>query len=136
MEWISPLGLPVSQMAYKSRVNQSSVEEVLLMARDRNVLINQKANVYGAFPEVNSVRARNQIPPNFVHSIDASHAQICHIYCALKGEQNEREGVGEPIIFNSIHDSFWVHPNNVAELNKQIRDGFVDIYRNVRKQIY
>lgn len=127
MEWITPIGLPVSQMAYKSKLNKTSSEEVLLAARDRNVLINQKANVYGAFPEVNSVRARNQIPPNFVHSIDASHAKLTHIYMAMKGHQNEQAG-GESIIFNSIHDSFWVHPCNVAELNKQIRDGFVDIY--------
>ena len=43
----------------------------------------------------------------------------------------EDKGEGEQIVFNSIHDSFWVHPCNVAELNKHIRDGFVDIYNNV-----
>ena len=43
----------------------------------------------------------------------------------------EDKGEGEQIVFNSIHDSFWVHPSNVAELNKHIREGFVDIYNNV-----
>jgi len=74
MEWITPIGLPVQQMAYKSRMNKALPEEVLLTARDENVLINQRQRVYGCYPEVNASKSRNQTSPNFVHSIDASHA--------------------------------------------------------------
>ena len=59
---------------------------------------------------------------------------LTHIYMAQKGFDQEKEG-GESIIFNSIHDSFWCHPCNVAELNIQIRDGFVDIYKEMVKII-
>ena len=67
-------------------MSKQAPEAVLLAARDENVLINQRQNVYGAFPEVNAVKARNQIPPNFVHSIDAAHAKLTHIYMAQKGK--------------------------------------------------
>ena len=155
MEWITPMGLPVSQMQYKSILSRKSAAEILLAAKDINLTINQKRNVFrpgkekvfplchiyffgtlvsspvsSAFPETNVIRANNAVSPNFVHSIDASHAMLTNIYLSRRGAERERNGTGQGIVFNSVHDSYWTHACDVAEMNVQLRDAFVDIYTN------
>ena len=88
-------------MLNRKRLNKQSTEQVLLAARDQNVLINQRDNVYGPFPEVNAVRARNQIPPNFVHSIDAAHAKLTHIFMAQKGTVENKILLLNPFVTKS-----------------------------------
>ena len=128
MEWLSPIGLPVTQIAYKSKLAGRTAEEVLLAARDLNVLVNQKQNVYGHYPDVNYNRAQNGISPNFVHSIDAVHAMLTSISMNRKGWQNKKAGVGELNNFLSVHDCYWTHACNVSDMNILLRDAFVDIY--------
>ena len=55
MEWITPMGLPVSQMQYKSTLDHKRASEILLAAKDINVICNQKRNVYRPGWEIVSV---------------------------------------------------------------------------------
>jgi len=89
VEWCTPLGFPVVQYYYK------------------------KAQRI----QVDSNRQRNGCPPNYIHSLDATHMMLTSLYCEKQG-----------ITFASVHDSFWTHPSNIEDLSKILRDQFVSLY--------
>ena len=63
-------------------------------------------------------KSKNGIAPNFVHTLDASHAQITNIYMT-----------NEDLPFLSVHDSYWTTASNVARMNYLLRKAFVDMYQ-------
>jgi DNA-directed RNA polymerase len=52
-------------------------------------------------------KQRTAFPPNFVHSLDASHMLMTSLKMKEKGHT-----------FAAVHDSFWTHPSDVDELNE------------------
>ena len=56
-------------------------------------------------------------PPNFIHSLDATHMLLSAVECAKQG-----------LTFAAVHDSFWTHPNNVDNLNRILRDAFIKLH--------
>jgi DNA-directed RNA polymerase, mitochondrial len=66
---------------------------------------------------INKQKQKTAFPPNFVHSLDASHMFLTCIECK---EIN--------IDFASVHDSFWTHPCDVDKLNVIIRDKFIELH--------
>ena len=64
-------------------------------------------------------RSKNGIAPNFVHTLDASHAQLTNIYMT-----------NEDLPFQSVHDSYWTTASNVARMNYLLRKAFVEMYQH------
>ena len=90
VEWITPFGFPVVQYYYKNQSGKLKVD---------------------------SNRQKNGCPPNFIHSLDATHMMLTSLYC-------EKQGIN----FASVHDSYWTHPCSVEQLSQILREQFVNLY--------
>ncbi|MCL7027733.1 hypothetical protein MKW94_013203 [Papaver nudicaule] len=104
VQWITPLGLPVVQPYRKSRrhiINTSL--QVLTLQRETDKVMIQ--------------RQRTAFPPNFVHSLDGSHMMMTALAC-------KRAGMN----FAGVHDSYWTHACDVDEMNRILREEFVELY--------
>jgi DNA-directed RNA polymerase, mitochondrial len=104
--WTTPLKLPVVQ---PYRVNKGQQIHTNL----QSISLSQ--------PSVaDSVHKRKQLqafPPNFIHSLDATHM----ILSALKANE-----MG--LSFAAVHDSFWTHAADVNKLNELLRDAFIRMH--------
>ncbi|KAL2438438.1 DNA-directed RNA polymerase, mitochondrial [Exophiala dermatitidis] len=104
--WTTPLKLPVVQ---PYRVNKGMKIQTNLQ------------NITLAQPSVaDSVNKRKQLqafPPNFIHSLDATHM----ILSALKANE-----LG--LTFSAVHDSFWTHAADVSTLSGLLRDAFIRMH--------
>ena len=69
--------------------------------------------------QASSSGSKNGIAPNFVHTLDASHAQLTNIYMT-----------NEDLPFQSVHDSYWTTASNVARMNYLLRKAFVEMYQH------
>lgn len=69
-------------------------------------------------PRLDSIGMQNGIAPNFVHSLDS----------ALLAETITRLHTDGCNDFHVIHDSYAVPANQVANLNKHVRETFVDLF--------
>eukprot|EP00834_Sanchytrium_tribonematis_P001977 NODE_54_length_30443_cov_1.442954.p2 type:complete len:1189 gc:universal NODE_54_length_30443_cov_1.442954:14189-10623(-) len=56
-------------------------------------------------------------PPNFIHSIDATHMMLTAIECDKLN-----------LSFAAVHDSYWTHPGDVNEMNEVLRNCFIRIH--------
>ena len=86
VKWTTPLGLPCVQ-PYKRLSNKDIIATVL-----------QNLTVISNLDEqpVNKNKQNSAFPPNFVHSIDATHMMYTALQCR---ERN--------ITFAAVHDSYW-----------------------------
>lgn len=104
--WTTPLKLPVVQ---PYRINKGLKIQTNLQ------------NITLAQPSVaDSVNKRKQLqafPPNFIHSLDATHM----ILTALRANE-----LG--LSFSAVHDSFWTHAADVTALNETLRDAFIRMH--------
>ena len=104
--WTTPLKLPVVQ---PYRINKG-----------RRVKTNLQTVVLHEPTVADAVDKRKQLqafPPNFVHSLDATHM----ILSALKADE-----MG--IDFSAVHDSFWTHAADVNTMNELLRDAFIRMH--------
>lgn len=104
--WTSPMGLPVIQ-PYR---------------RHGKYEIDTLAGKITVFHEDDDApvavgRQADGIAPNFVHSIDASHAMMT----ALRCRQSQIDTA-----FN--HDSYWTHAGKAKRLNQILRKTFVELH--------
>ncbi|KAF6013778.1 hypothetical protein HII13_001025 [Brettanomyces bruxellensis] len=106
--WTSPLGLPVVQPYRKFK--------------SRQIHTNLQTMVINDPYEIKKVDARKQaqgFPPNFVHSLDATHMLMSVNRCREHG-----------LSFSSVHDSYWTHAANITLMNKILREEFVKLHKN------
>ena len=98
MTWITPLGLPVMQPYRQARsyLVRTALQDVVL-TKDSDCL------------PVSSQKQRSAFPPNFIHSLDATHMMMT----SLKMKQRN-------LAFTAVHDSFWTHPADVEILHEVI----------------
>lgn len=68
--------------------------------------------------EIDAIRQRQGISPNFIHSQDATHLRSTV-------RQAVREGITS---IDVIHDDFGTHAGNTEKLHAIIRDAFVGLY--------
>lgn len=118
MKWTSLSGFPIIQF-YK-HVTQVSPKSSL-----QRIVIN-KPHILAS---VDMRKQLNGIAPNFIHSIDATHMMMTSIAASQHN-----------ILFVSVHDSFWTHPNEVEILSKLIREEFLrlhtsEIVQNLREDL-
>ncbi|KAH9611681.1 hypothetical protein KSS87_017399 [Heliosperma pusillum] len=104
VQWTTPLGLPVVQ-PYRNqgkRFVKTSLQ-VLTLKQETDKIMGK--------------RQRTAFPPNFVHSLDGSHMMMTAIACKRAG-----------LNFAGVHDSYWTHACDVDEMNKILREKFVELY--------
>lgn len=104
--WISPIGLSCSQ-PYKKK------HTVTVTTRRQKVNLGMDGG-----PLVDKCKQRMGFPPNFIHSLDASHMMMVAEGCSLAGIQ-----------FAGVHDSFWTHAADASQLNRIIRQAFHDLHK-------
>ncbi|ORZ30220.1 hypothetical protein BCR44DRAFT_1445869 [Catenaria anguillulae PL171] len=104
--WTTPLGLTCVQ-PYRKEV-RTQVKTLLQTV--------QLADPNNPAP-VNTMKQRSAFPPNFIHSLDASHMMMTAVACHRAG-----------LAFASVHDSYWTHACDVDTMNRIIRDEFVNLH--------
>jgi DNA-directed RNA polymerase, mitochondrial len=103
--WTSPIGFPVIQPYHKqNNVHlRTAVQTITLTCPDSE--------------RIDSAKQAAGFPPNFIHSLDASHMFMTAERCKLKG-----------ITFASVHDCFWTHAATVPIMNEQLRLAFIELH--------
>ncbi|KAI8924501.1 hypothetical protein BC831DRAFT_465326 [Entophlyctis helioformis] len=104
--WTTPLGLPVVQPYRNSVSNDVKTNLQTFTVVD----LNEPA-------PVNPQKQSTAFPPNFVHSLDASHMMLSAIACQARN-----------IEFAAVHDSYWTHASTVDEMNSILREAFVRLH--------
>ncbi|GAB2248408.1 hypothetical protein Droror1_Dr00008290 [Drosera rotundifolia] len=104
VQWTTPLGLPVVQPYRKlgRHVVKTSLQVLTLQRESEKVMMK---------------RQRTAFPPNFVHSLDGTHMMMTAISCKKAG-----------LSFAGVHDSYWTHACDVDEMNRILREKFVELY--------
>ncbi|PWA46787.1 DNA-directed RNA polymerase, phage-type [Artemisia annua] len=104
VQWTTPLGLPVVQPYRKlgRHLIKTSLQVLTLQRETDKVMVK---------------RQRTAFPPNFVHSLDGSHMMMTALACKEAG-----------LSFAGVHDSFWTHASDVDEMNRILREKFVELY--------
>lgn len=104
--WTSPLKMPVVQHYRRSKTFRVPTT---------------MQHIHIKTPSVSDpVHLRKQLqafPPNFIHSLDATHMMLTALKCSELG-----------IEFASVHDSFWTHAGDVDTMNRIIRDAFIRMH--------
>ncbi|KAI1760854.1 DNA/RNA polymerase [Hypoxylon sp. FL1150] len=104
--WTTPLRMPVVQPYRKSevRVIATSLQDLNLHTPERSDPVNRRKQLQA-------------FPPNFIHSLDASHMLLSALEC---DELN--------LTFAAVHDSFWTHAADIDVMNRVLRDCFIKIH--------
>jgi len=105
--WTTPLRMPVVQPYRKSgtRLISTCLQDLVLTNVDRDDPVNRRKQLQA-------------FPPNFIHSLDASHMMLSALECDTIG-----------LTFAAVHDSFWTHAADVDSMNGVIRDAFIRIHQ-------
>ncbi|KAI0840964.1 DNA/RNA polymerase [Hypoxylon sp. FL0890] len=104
--WTTPLRMPIVQPYRKSgtRIIETSMQDLALQVPERSDPVNRRKQLQA-------------FPPNFIHSLDASHMLLSALECDELG-----------LTFAAVHDSFWTHAADVDVMNTVLRDCFVRIH--------
>merc|ERR1711865_248650 len=105
IQWFSPIGLACTQ-PYRARV------QVKVKTKRQSVSLQGREG-----PKVDKSKQRMGFPPNFVHSLDATHMMMVAEGCRK-----------EDISFAGVHDSFWCHAADTPKLNRIIRQQFFELH--------
>lgn len=104
--WTTPLGLPIVQPYRKSTRKQVMTALQTVYLSDPN-----------SPAEVNSLKQASAFPPNFIHSLDATHMMLTALKCYSQG-----------LTFASVHDSYWTHACTIDSMSEVIRDTFIALH--------
>ncbi|KAF2353919.1 DNA-directed RNA polymerase phage-type [Trinorchestia longiramus] len=110
VEWVTPLGLPISQPYYKQCSYINACKNSHNFRRLPSSFLDS-----AVIP--NAMKQRNAFPPNFIHSLDASHMMLTALYCHRNN-----------LTFASVHDCYWTHACSVDTMSKICRDQFVALH--------
>jgi DNA-directed RNA polymerase len=114
IEWVTPNGFTVKQKITKSHT--AAIKTPLgNTIKERGYIQNL---VFQRTEEVNMRKHGTAIAPNLVHSLDA-----CHL-------QETVNNLSDDVSFAMIHDSFGCHAADAAQMNRVLREVFVDMYKD------
>ncbi|OAA56123.1 DNA-directed RNA polymerase, bacteriophage type [Cordyceps fumosorosea ARSEF 2679] len=104
--WTTPLRMPVAQPYRKTTAKEirTCLQSLAYHSSDSTDPVNRRKQLQG-------------FPPNFIHSLDASHMLLSALECHDRG-----------LDFAAVHDSFWTHAADVNVMNEVIRDSFIKIH--------
>ncbi len=106
--WLTPLGLEVKQVEYKS------VDYKVNLSQGRDIKFSVFTN------EIDRREHEKGFAPNFIHSLDASHLMI-----SINALQ--KKGISDIV---TVHDSFATHANDVSTMSKILRESFVMLHKS------
>ncbi|KAK0201027.1 DNA/RNA polymerase [Desarmillaria ectypa] len=106
--WTTPLGLPIVQPYRKTKRKQ-------IMTAVQTVYISDPLSP----AEVNSLKQASAFPPNFIHSLDATHMMLSALECQRQG-----------LTFAAVHDSYWTHASSIDQMSVIIRDTFIALHQS------
>lgn len=101
---------PIIEFPVLQKIHKTSLERVETPVG--------KLSIRTAKEEINQRKMVNGIAPNFVHSLDATLLA----YTVLKLKEDGCTS------FHLIHDSYGVPINQVVNLNKRVREAFVELF--------
>ncbi|KAE9371172.1 mitochondrial DNA-directed RNA polymeras-like protein [Stipitochalara longipes BDJ] len=104
--WTNPLHMPVVQ-PYRNSKSKSIVthmQKLNLSEPHRSDPVSRRKQLQG-------------FPPNFIHSLDATHMLLSALRCDELG-----------LSFAAVHDSFWTHAKDIETMNAVLRDTFIRIH--------
>lgn len=104
--WTTPLRMPVVQpyRTSKSRIIVTNLQRISISDPHRSDPINKRKQLQA-------------FPPNFIHSLDATHMILSALRCDELG-----------LSFAAVHDSFWTHAADIEAMNDVLRDAFIRIH--------
>ncbi|USP78726.1 uncharacterized protein yc1106_06000 [Curvularia clavata] len=104
--WTTPLKMPIVQPYRKDSVQKirTKIQDITVSKRSQQ-------------DEVDKRKQLQAFPPNFIHSLDATHMTLS----ALKANEMGLD-------FAAVHDSFWTHASDIPNLNVILRDAFVRMH--------
>ncbi|KAF2268720.1 DNA/RNA polymerase [Lojkania enalia] len=104
--WTTPLKMPIVQPYRKGSIKKvsTSVSNISVATRPTTVMVDKRKQLQA-------------FPPNFIHSLDATHMILSALKCDEMG-----------IDFAAVHDSFWTHAADIPNLNAILRDAFVRMH--------
>ena len=104
--WTTPLKLPVVQ-PYRQQKSQrvtTNLQRLSLLEPSASDPVSKRKQLQG-------------FPPNFIHSLDATHMLLSALKCDEIG-----------VMFASVHDSFWTHAADVDTMNRVLREAFIRMH--------
>ncbi|PWY98909.1 DNA/RNA polymerase [Testicularia cyperi] len=104
--WTTALGLPVVQPYRKTKKRQISTSMQTVFIHDPL-----------SSSEVSPAKQASAFPPNFIHSLDATHMILTALECHAAG-----------LTFASVHDSYWTHACDIETMSDMIRETFVRLH--------
>ncbi|KAL1952639.1 hypothetical protein VTO42DRAFT_4578 [Malbranchea cinnamomea] len=104
--WTTPLRLPVVQpyRSHKVRRIRTCLQDLSIQDPSLSDVVDQRKQLQA-------------FPPNFIHSLDATHMFLSAIKCDELG-----------LTFSAVHDSFWTHASDVDTMNRVLRDAFIRMH--------
>ena len=104
--WTTPLRMPVVQpyRASPSHVVATNLQRINIAMPSGADPINKRKQLQG-------------FPPNFIHSLDATHMILSALKCDEAG-----------LTFAAVHDSFWTHAADVDVMNTILRNAFITMH--------
>ncbi|KAI9036367.1 DNA-directed RNA polymerase [Aspergillus affinis] len=104
--WTTPLGLPVVQpyRIRKARRIKTSLQDLSIVDEHSGSTVSKRKQLQA-------------FPPNFIHSLDATHMILSATACYRAG-----------LTFSAVHDSFWTHASDVDDMNQILREAFVRMH--------
>ncbi len=108
IKWRTPLDLDVEQVEYKAKKVKVPI------GKGRRVEFKVYTN------EINTREHSKGLPPNYIHSLDATHLMMTI-------NELKKEGITDII---TVHDSFATHANDVGIMSKVLRKTFIELHKN------
>jgi DNA-directed RNA polymerase len=104
--WTTPLGLPVIQPYRNWKTHQivTALQKIHAIVETSDVPVAPGKQVDG-------------LPPNFIHSIDATHLMMVTLACK-----------DTDIDMVAVHDSFWTHAEDVDAMARILREQFIALH--------
>ncbi|KAG1672251.1 DNA-directed RNA polymerase, mitochondrial [Nymphon striatum] len=97
VQWITPLGLPIIQPYHKTK------SMFPLAVNNFDSMLFQVLDV-GAVPDKR--KQKNGFPPNFIHSLDATHMMLTSLYCARLICREQFYALYKQDILKDLSDNF------------------------------
>ena len=104
--WTTPLKMPVVQPYRKKSIRRIDTNLQMITIKSPSVA-----------QSIHKAKQIQAFPPNFIHSLDATHMFLTALKCNDAG-----------LTFAAIHDSFWTHAGDVHTMNEIIRDAFIRMH--------
>lgn len=101
---------PITQFPVLQKLHKTQVDRIITPIG--------KLSIKRTIDEMNHLKMQNGIAPNYIHSLDAS--LLAYTVLKLKDD-----GCSS---FHLIHDSYGVPVNHVVNLNKRVREAFIEIF--------